>query len=242
MPSWESVVTAAVVILVTAVVARLVDRRMARRELAPETVTRYRVLRRAVVTGIVIFGVLSALLTIPSVSRIAGTLLASSAVIGLVLGFAAQRTLGNVVAGLLIALSQPLRIGDRVRVADTDGVVEEIQLTYTFIRTDDGARLVIPNEKLASDTIRNATIVSREKVAEITVQVPLSQSLGRVVESIRAELVDERDPEVVVSSLVGDATVIVRAGAADADSAKALEQDLRLRVHERLRAEGVYAA
>ena len=194
MPSWESVVTAVVVIAVTVVVARVVDRRLARRELAPETVTRYRILRRATVTAIALFGLLSALLTIPAVSHVAGALLASSAVIGLVVGFAAQRTLGNVVAGLLIALSQPLRIGDRVRVADTDGVVEEIRLTYTFIRTDDGARLVIPNEKLASDTIRNSTILSREKVAEITVQVPLSQSLGRVVDAIRAELPAERDP------------------------------------------------
>jgi small conductance mechanosensitive channel len=240
MPTWESVAACVVMILVTAAVARLVDRRLARRELAPETITRYRVLRRAIVTGIVVFGVLSALLTIPAVSRVAGALLASSAVIGIIVGFAAQRTLGNVVAGLLIALSQPLRIGDRVRVAETDGVVEEIGLTYTFIRTDDRARLVIPNEKLASDTIRNSTIVSREKVAEITVQVPLSQSLGRVVDAIRAELANERDPEVVVSALGTEATVVARAGADHADQARALEHELRLRVHDRLRAEGVF--
>jgi small-conductance mechanosensitive channel len=242
MPSWESVVAAAAMILVTAAVARIVDRRMARRELAPGTITRYRVLRRAVVSAIVAFGVLSALLTIPAVSRLAGTLLASSAVIGLILGFAAQRTIGNAIAGLLIAFTQPLRIGDRVGIGDAEGVVEEIRLTYTFIRTDDRARLVIPNEKLASDTIRNSTIVSREKVAEITVQVPLSESLGRVVDAIRAELAAEREPEVVVSELAGEATVIIRAGAADADAARRLEHELRLRVHERLRAEGVFQA
>ena len=242
MPSWESVVTAAAMFLVTVVVARIVDRRLARRELAPETVTRYRVLRRAVVTAILVFGILSALFTVPAVSRVAGTLLASSAVIGLIVGFAAQRTLGNVVAGLLIALAQPLRIGDRVQVADADGVVEEIGLTYTFIRTDDRARVVIPNEKLASDTIRNSTIVTREKVAEITVQVPLSQSLGRVVDAIRAELASEQDPEVVVSALGTDATVVARVAAPDANAARQLEDELRLRVHDRLLAEDVFAA
>jgi small-conductance mechanosensitive channel len=242
MPSWESVVTAVAMIVVTAAVARLVDRRLARRELAPETMTRYRVLRRAVVTAIVLFGVLSALLTIPAVSRVAGTLLASTAVIGLIVGFAAQRTLGNVVAGLLIALSQPLRLGDRVRVAEVDGVVEEIGLTYTFIRADDQTRLVIPNEKLASDTIRNSTIVSREKVAEITVQVPITQDLGRVVDAIRAELATERAPEVVLTGLGSDATVVARVPAADADAARALEEELRLRLHRRLRGEGVFAA
>ena len=58
MPTWDSVVAATAMILVTAIVARLVDRRLARRELAPETITRYRVLRRAIVGAIVVFGVL----------------------------------------------------------------------------------------------------------------------------------------------------------------------------------------
>ena len=91
------------------------------------------------------------------------------------LGFAAQRTLGNVIAGLLIAFSQPVRIGDRVTIDEQTGTVEEIHLTYTFIRTEDNARLVIPNETLASDTIRNATIVDRKQLAEVSFQVPLNQ-------------------------------------------------------------------
>ena len=164
--------------LLAAVVARLVDPR--------DRATSDRARRRdratgccaMVVTTIVLVGVLSALLTMPAVRAVAGGILASSAVIAIVVGFAAQRTLSNVIAGLLIALSQPLRIGDRVEVDGHEGVVEEIELTYTFIRRDDGSRLVIPNEKLASDTIRNATIVSRERVAEITVQLPLATELG----------------------------------------------------------------
>ena len=76
----------------------------------------------------------------------------------IVIGFAAQRTLGNFVAGILIAISQPLRLGDDVEVSDVRGIVEEIGLTYTFIRCSDDTRLVIPNEKLASDTIQNSTI------------------------------------------------------------------------------------
>ena len=97
---------------------------------------------------------------IPQVRAVAGGVLASSAVIGLVIGFASQRTIGNVVAGILIAITQPLRLGDEVEVQGTQGVVEEIGLTYTWIRTRDNDRLVVPNEKLASDTIRNSTIRS----------------------------------------------------------------------------------
>ena len=227
-----------VVLLATLVVARLVDRRLARKDLPPATVTRYRVLRRSVLTLIVFIGLFSALLVIPQVRAVAGGLLASSAVLGIVVGFASQRTLGNFVAGLLIAFTQPVRLGDIVVVEGTTGVVEEIGLIYTFVHTEDGDRLVIPNEKLASDTIRNSTIRSREKVAEITVQVPLAQDVGAVVDRLQ-RLTDDAD--VFVSDLAGNATIVVRAAAENEPAAERLERELRLAAHEALRAEGVYA-
>jgi small-conductance mechanosensitive channel len=237
---WDRVTTVVVVIVVTVAVARIIDRRMARRQLTPEAATRYHVVRRGVTTLIVAIGVLLALLTIPAVSRVAGGILASSAVAALVLGFAAQSTLSNFVAGLLIAFSQPVRIGDRVEIDDEVGTVEEIGLTYTFIRLENRERLVIPNAKLAADTIRNSTIVSREKVAEITVPIPLDRELSPVLDALRSELDDLRDPDVFVSGLNGEALVTVRARAAYEDEAEQLERSLRLRVHERLRAEGVW--
>lgn len=238
--AWERPVTIAVVLVVTVIVARLLDRAITRRELDPAQVTRYRVLRRTVTATVLVVGVLSALLVIPQVSAVAGGLLASSAVIAIIVGFASQRTLGNFIAGLLIAFTQPLRLGDRVEIGDDEGVVEEIALTYTFIRTDDDARVVIPNEKLASDTIRNSTIRSREKLAQITVQVPLTNDLNTVIELLRREAPDERS-EVFVSGLNEKATLTVRAWAPTADAAERLASDLRLRVHERLREAGVFA-
>ena len=238
MPLWHRLVIVGVVMLITVVVARLIDRRIARRHLAPETMTRYRVVRRSVTTTIIFIGLLSALLVIPQIRAIAGGLLASSAVVGIVVGFASQRTLGNFVAGLLIAFTQPLRLGDDVVVEGTPGVVEEIGLIYTFVRTENGERLVIPNEKLASDTIRNSTIRSREKVAEITLQVPLAQDVGAVVDRLQGLT---PDADVFVSDMVGNATIVVRARAEDEPSAERLERELRLRAHQVLRAEGVYA-
>src|SRR3954452_3707927 len=237
---WHRVAIVAGVLVVTAIVARLIDKRISRRDLPPEAATRYRVLRRSITTAVVTVGLLSALLVIPQVRAVAGGLLASSAVLGIVIGFASQRTIGNFVAGLLIAFTQPIRLGDRVELADQAGTVEEIGLTYTFIRTDEGARLVIPNEKLASDTIRNSTIVSREKVAEITLQVPLDKDLRAVVELLREAVAGERDADVAVTSLNGSATVVVTAAADGPLDAERLESELRLRAHERLRAAGVF--
>jgi small conductance mechanosensitive channel len=240
MPSWQRLAIVLAVLVLTAIVARLIDRRMAKRELAPEVATRYRVLRRSVTVAVFFVGILSALLVIPQVRAVAGGLLASSAVVGIVIGFASQRTIGNFVAGLLIAFTQPIRLGDRVEIDDLAGNVEEIGLTYTFIRTDEGSRLVIPNEKLASDTIINSTIVSREKVAEITLQVPLDKDLRTVVGLVRESVADERAPDVVVTALNGNATIVVRVAADGPREADRLESELRLRAHERLRAAGVF--
>jgi small-conductance mechanosensitive channel len=241
MPFWERLAILGGVVLGSLVLARLVDARMSKRELAPGAETRYRVLRRTVVSVIVFVTVLSGLLIIPEVRAIAGALLASGAVIGLVVGFASQKTLGNFAAGLLIAFTQPLRLGDRIVVDGIEGVVEEIRLTYTFVRADDDTRLVIPNEKLASDTIRNYTIVDRAQRAEVTVQVPLSSDLEVVLDLLRGEVAAEREPHVFVSGLNGNATVTVGARATDPTHAERLEQELRLRVHRRLRAAGIFA-
>ena len=238
MDSWHRLLIAAIVVVATLALAKLVDKALSRRELAPEVATKYRTVRRVVTTSIIFVGVLSALLVIPQVRAIAGGILASSAVLGLIIGFAAQRTLGNAIAGIMIAFAQPLRLGDTVMVDDVEGTVEEIGLTYTFIRTADDDRFVIPNEKLASDTIRNLTIRSTEKVAEITVQIPLEQDLDRALEALR----NETDGDVFVSELCEKTVLItVREQAPTLSDAESAARELRVRAHRQLRAAGVFA-
>ena len=176
-----------------------------------------------------------------SAIAVAGGLLASSAVIGLIIGFAARTTLGDFVAGVLIAFTQPVRLGEEVILGEDVGTVEEIGLTYTFVRTEDNARLVIPNERLASDTIRNTTIVDRTTFAEVTVQVPLTQDLDAVVGLLREQVRDEREPDVEVMALADNATVALRAKAFDEYEARRLESDLRLRAHRALLEAGMLA-
>ncbi len=164
---WVRLSVALVAIVLSFVAAKLIDRRLARHELAPGTATRYRILRQSILGTIVFVGVASALLVIPAIRGVAVGILASSAVIGLILGFAAQRTIGNFIAGLLIAFTQPVRLGDEIEFESTRGVVEEVGLIYTWVRTPDSDRLVIPNEKLVSETLKNATIRNERPVAEV---------------------------------------------------------------------------
>jgi small conductance mechanosensitive channel len=240
MPLWQRMSVFGGVLLVTLIAARLVDRRLVRRDLAPTTATRYRVLRRTVLTLIVFVGLLSALLVIPQVRAVAAGILASSAVIGIVVGFAAQRTIGNFIAGLLIAISQPIRLGDYVEIEGLTGVVEEIGLTYTFIRTPDNDRLVIPNEKIASDTIRNSSIRSGKKLAQVTVAVPLDRDLDAVIGLLR-EVAGDDDAQVQVIDLGERAHLTLSVWAADEPAAERLASELRLKAHTCLREAGVFA-
>jgi small-conductance mechanosensitive channel len=242
MPFWERMAVFGGVLLATLIVARLVDRWLGRRDLPPETVTRYRVLRRSVVTLIFFIGVFSALLVIPQVRAVAAGILASSAVIGIVVGFAAQRTIGNFIAGLLIAISQPIRLGDHVETEGRSGVVEEIGLSYTFIRTADNDRLVIPNEKIASDTIRNSSIRSRKTLAQVTVPVPLDRDLDAVI-ALLSEVADadETKAQVRVSGLDDRAHLTLSVWAPDEPTAERLASELRLKAHARLREAGMFA-
>jgi small-conductance mechanosensitive channel len=243
MPDWDwnRLAIVGIVILLAFIISEIVDRSLARRKLDPGAITRYRILRRCVRSGIVFVGLLSALLVIPQVRAVAGGILASSAIVGIVFGFAARTTIANVIAGLMIAVTQPLRIGDVIETGGERGEVEEITLNYTFIRLGDGARLVVPNEKLASDTIKNSSIRKHETLAEVCVQVSLELELAKVVAGLNETLADEEGLEIFVSELTDKATICIRTIASDAASADAVERELRLRVHERLRSDGAFA-
>ncbi len=231
---WVRLAVASVVIVLTFVLAKLIDRRLARRELAPGTVTRYRILRQSILGTVVFIGVASALLVIPAVRGVAVGILASSAVIGLILGFAAQRTIGNFIAGLLIAFTQPVRLGDEVEIESARGIVEEVGLIYTWVRTPDSDRLVIPNEKLVSETLRNATIRNERPIAEVMVQLPISADLRAAVEALEPEV-----NEVRVTDLGAQATIAVRRVVGGRQSVEQAQSDLRIEVAERLREAGI---
>ena len=246
---WQHVLIAGIVIVLTLVLAKVVDRALVRRlKLTPDVMTRYSVIRRTIVAAVITIGVLSALLVIPEVHAVASSILASSAVIALILGFAAQSTLSNVVAGILIAFTQPLRLGDQVEVGDASGTVEEIGLIYTLVRAPEGPRYYVPNTRMASDTIRNATLRSFEHRAQITVPVPLGSDLERVrdilVEEARKapEAMPEKTPVATLTQLEATSAVFtVEAWARSLGQATKLATNVRAGAYRRLRAEGIYA-
>ena len=191
-------ITAVATVVAALVLAEVVDRSLTRRgrslgeamaggRLSPVADTRLRLVRRLVFATIVVIGIGLALSQFPSVKRVATGILASSAVLGLVVGFAARQTLANAVAGILQAISQPIRVGDLVTFEDETGEVEDVRLTYTYIRLDDGRRLVVPNERLAQSTIQNHTVVDPRVQVEVSIWLPLGADVERALELIAAE-------------------------------------------------------
>lgn len=87
--------------------------------------------------------------------RLAAGILASTAVLAAIVGFAAQHTLGNMVAGVQLAVSQPIRIGDRIAFEEVSGRVTDITLSYTYVDPGDGSSIVIPNQMLVDGVVHN---------------------------------------------------------------------------------------
>jgi|SRR5215211_4265956 len=237
-------ITAVATVVLALVFAEVVDRMLARRgsrlqetlPLSPVADTRLRLVRRLIFATIVVVGIGLAMAQFPSVKRVATGILASSAVLGLVVGFAARQTLANAIAGILLAISQPIRIGDLVTFEDETGEVEDVRLSYTYLRLDDGRRLIIPNEKLASGSIANHTVVDPRVQVEVSVWLPPGADVERALELLEDEegvagIVAESDKEGVRLS----ATTW-------ADSARergALAAGLRRKWLRRLREEGL---
>jgi len=168
----ENSLTAILTVLLTLGLALAADRwlkrRAARGKLSAELDTRLRFLRRLVTLGIALIGGMFALSQFGGLDQLATGVLASSAIVAAVVGFAARQTLANLVAGVMLMVAQPLRIGDQVTIEEHTGVVEDVRLNYTVLLGVDGRRMFIPNERLASSVLRNDTIIDDTARPEVS--------------------------------------------------------------------------
>src|SRR6478735_6556069 len=124
-------------------------------QVSRSTKTRLRIVRRLLVVAVVFVLAMLALGQFTSLHRLATGILASTAVLGLIIGFAAQHTIANMVAGVQLAVTQPIKIGDHVDFDEVDGTVTDITLSYTYLDPGDGSTVVIPNQLLVEGIIRN---------------------------------------------------------------------------------------
>ena len=140
--------------------------------------TQVSVIRKVIVTAVVIIGTGSSLMLFDPVRQFGTSILASAGIAGVVIGFAAQKTLGNVLAGIQIALTQPLLIDDIVVVEGEFGQIEEITLTYVTVRTWDLRRIILPITYFVEKPFQNWSRVSTELLGTVILYLGLPGAHG----------------------------------------------------------------
>ena len=160
----ESLLIFCVIIAVTILISFLVNRFFKRQikistdELHTDP-TNYRFLRHLVNVLIYIVGFSFAIYTMPQLRLIATSLLAGAGVLAVAVGFASQHALSNIISGVFIVIFKPFRIGDRLKIGEKFGVVEDISLRHTVIKDFENRRIIIPNSTISNEIIINSDFI-----------------------------------------------------------------------------------
>lgn len=195
--------------------------------------TRVQAARRSI-NGLLLFvGLALALSQLEGVRRIGVSLLASAGIIGVVIGFAAQKPVANLLAGLQISLAQPIRIGDRVRISGDVGLIEEVTLSYVTLKTWDGRRRIFPITYFIENEFENWTRTSKQLMAVATLHVdyrtPIEQLRQAVQQMLEGEPAwDGQSASLVVFEAL-ERTLVLRVTASAPHPTAAWELSCRLR-------------
>ena len=151
---------------------------------ARRVATNVSLIRKILNVLVIIIAVSGVLMTFDTVRQIGLSILASAGLAGIVMGFAAQRSLQTLIAGIQIAIAQPVRLDDVVVVENETGRVEEITLTYVVVRLSDQRRIIVPITWFIDKPFQNWTRSSTELIGAVTLQVGYAMPVGE----LRAEL------------------------------------------------------
>jgi small-conductance mechanosensitive channel len=151
--------------------------------------TQLQVFKRIIIVVVSILALATMLLTFEKVRRLGTGILASAGIVGIVLGLSAQRTIGTILAGLQIAITQPIRIDDVVIVENEWGRIEEITFTYVVVRIWDLRRLILPITYFIEKPFQNWTRVTADILGTVFLYVdytvpaqPIREELHRILE------------------------------------------------------------
>jgi small-conductance mechanosensitive channel len=198
--------------------------------------TQLRVIERVLTVIILIISVAVMLMTFDKMRQLGVSVLASAGIMGIVLGFAAQKSLGTLFAGIQIAIAQPIRIDDVVIIDNEWGRIEEINLTYVVVRIWDLRRLIVPITYFIDNTFQNWTRVSADLLGSVFLYVDYTipvQEIRRELEKIvkNSDIWDGKTCVLQVTDAT-EKTMVLRALVSAPDSSSAW--NLRCAVREKL--------
>jgi len=222
-----------------------------------EDTTNYRFLYYALLALIYITGIGFAIWNIPSLRHVAQSMLASAGILAIVVGFASQQALGNIVSGIFIVIFKPYRINDRLTIQDTlRGIVEDINLRHTIIRNFENQRIIIPNSIISNEILVNSNYTDDKLCKFINVGISYSSDIDLAKNIMSEEVqnhpfnIDVRSQEDIESGvprvmvrvvMLGESSVNIRAWAwaSDPQNAFVMECDLLESIKKRFDRQGI---
>lgn len=255
-------VTIIVIILITIIAQWLLKRAFnrlveGRSHIKIDDPTNFRFLYYTLVAIIYITGFSLAIWNIPSLRHVAQSMLASAGILAIVIGFASQQALGNIVSGMFIVMFKPYRINDRISIKDTlRGVVEDINLRHTIIRNFENQRIIIPNSIISNEILINSNYTDDKICKLINIGISYGSDIDKAKEIMSDEIenhplnIDVRKPEDVEKGMprvtvrvvgLGESSVNLRAWAwaADPPNGFVMECDVTETIKKRFDREGI---
>lgn len=215
-----------------------------------------------IVEAVLLLGMLFQIISLfVDLDKYVSTIIASSGVITVIIGLAAQESLGNVISGFFIMLFKPFKVGDRVVLATSNltGYIEDITLRHTIIRTYFNSRYIIPNSKMNSEVIENSSLIDERAGMYLDVVIDLNEDAAKAIHII--QIVIEENPDVLDLRSEQDklngmpiASVLVRSitlygielrssvSFINVDASFLVLSDLRIAVIQRFKEEGIKLA
>ncbi|HRX10627.1 MAG TPA: mechanosensitive ion channel [Draconibacterium sp.] len=198
--------------------------------------TQFNILERILVFLIIIISIGLILMLFEDVRRIGISLFASAGVAGIIIGFAAQRIIATVIAGIQIAITQPIRLDDVVIIEGEWGKIEEITLTYVVVHIWDKRRLIVPTTFFFEKPFQNWTRTTSEILGTVFIytdyNVPFDELRNELTRLLESSPLWDRKVNVLQVTNAKERTVEVRALMSAKDSGTAW--DLRVFVRENL--------
>ncbi|MBN1275362.1 mechanosensitive ion channel family protein [Candidatus Woesearchaeota archaeon] len=264
MGSLGRIILIVIILAATVVVARITKRLLHRyfhkakkAKLVRVDETTYAFLKHFITGVIYVVGIGVALYTIPGFRTLSVSLFAGAGILAVIIGFASQAAFSNIVSGVFISIFKPFRVGDRIKLqSGLYGVVEDITLRHTVIKTFENIRHVMPNSKISEETIENMDLGDPEIHKFIEYGISYDSDIDKAARVIREELtkhpdfLDKRtaeqkrkkEPAVTVRVVAwGDFSIQLRAAVWTKDNAAAyrLRTDTLKSIKERFDEEGI---
>ena len=218
--------------------------------------TKYRFIRHLAGAIIYIIGLSFAIYTIPSFRTLAISLFAGAGILAVIIGFASQQAVSNIIAGVFIVIFKPFKVGERIKVGEDAGFVEDITLRHTVIRNFENKRIILPNSVISNERIENWDTQDKRVCKWVDIGISYDSDIDKAMKIMQEEAIkhpnfldnrseedkEKNNPAVPVRVVgFGDSSVNLRAAVWADDSAAAFFMgcDLNKSIKERFDKEGI---